>query len=73
MTHSVLLKSLAKHGCVQVDPLGEPFDPNLHEALFQVPPSEDAPPPGTVAQVAKIGYSLHGRPIRPAQVGVTQS
>ena len=45
---------------------GDDFDPNLHEALFQVPGGDS----GKVAQISQIGYKLHGRTIRPAKVGV---
>ncbi|KAK6057779.1 co-chaperone GrpE, partial [Cooperia oncophora] len=71
MTKTVLLKTFKKHGLVQVNPLGEKFDPNLHEAVFQVPPGEDTKiKPGHVMHVSKVGYSLKERPIRAAQVGV---
>ncbi|CAI4231103.1 unnamed protein product [Auanema sp. JU1783] len=71
MTKTVLHKTFAKHGLVSVNPQGEKFDPNLHEAVFQLPkaqmPSVDA---GCIGHVAKVGYSLKERPIRAAQVGV---
>ena len=49
-------------------PLGEKFDPNLHNALFEVP--DPAQEPGTIAHVQNYGYSLHDRVIRPADVGI---
>eukprot|EP00793_Prasinoderma_coloniale_P004431 PRCOL_00000191-RA len=68
MVDGQLLGVLGKHGVEKIDPLGEEFDPNDHEALFEVPdPSKEA---GTVAHVQKPGYKLHGRVVRPAQVGV---
>uniref|UniRef100_A0A0N5C7J2 GrpE protein homolog n=1 Tax=Strongyloides papillosus TaxID=174720 RepID=A0A0N5C7J2_STREA len=73
MTKEVLLKTFNKHGLVPVNPDGQKFDPNLHEAVFQVPKEQANVPADHVAHVAKIGYSLHGRPIRPAQVGVVKS
>ena len=44
------------------------FDPNLHEARFEVPVPDKEP--GTVVVVTKVGYKLHDRVIRPAEVGV---
>ncbi|KAL6727894.1 hypothetical protein Aduo_009732 [Ancylostoma duodenale] len=71
MTRTVLLKTFKKHGLVPVSPLGEKFDPNLHEAVFQVPAGPDAKAePGHIMHVSKIGYCLKERPIRAAQVGV---
>ena len=70
MTQTQLQKVFENHGLEKVDPIGEKFDPNFHEALFMVPfPDKE---PGTVAIVEKIGYRLHGRPLRPALVGVVQ-
>ncbi|CEF64556.2 GrpE protein homolog 2, mitochondrial [Strongyloides ratti] len=73
MTKEVLLKTFNKHGLVPVNPEGQKFDPNLHEAVFQVPKEQATVPAEHIAHVAKIGYYLHGRPIRPAQVGVVKS
>ncbi|RCN27826.1 co-chaperone GrpE [Ancylostoma caninum] len=71
MTRTVLFKTFKKHGLVPVSPLGEKFDPNLHEAVFQVPAGPDAKAePGHIMHVSKIGYCLKERPIRAAQVGV---
>merc|ERR1711902_183883 len=70
LTESQLLKVFSKHGLVQENPLGDKFDPNKHDALFQIPaPDKDA---NTVLDVQKIGYILHGRTIRPAAVGVSR-
>jgi molecular chaperone GrpE len=49
---------------------GEPFDPNLHEALMQQP--TDKYPPGSVVQLLQKGYTLHDRTLRPAQVAVSK-
>ena len=69
MTQGHLKKVFGKHGLYQISPSnGEKFDPNIHEALFQVPTTENEP--DTVAIVEKIGYALHGRTVRPALVGV---
>jgi len=74
LTESQLLKVFTRHGLVKIAPAeGEKFNPNVHEALFQL-----APPAGrmagTVGVVSKVGYTLHSRTLRPAVVGVyTQS
>merc|ERR1712227_1074268 len=70
LTESQLLKVFGKHGLVQENPLGEKFDPNKHDALFQIPAPDKEP--NTVLDVQKIGYILHGRAIRPAAVGVSK-
>lgn len=50
--------------------MGQKFDPNMHEALFEMPdPSKE---PGTVAVVQKVGYTLNGRTLRAAVVGVVR-
>jgi len=72
MTKLVLHKVFEKHGLKKVDPEGEKFDPNLHEALMEIPKENSKYEPGVVGVVMKTGYSLHGRPIRPAQVGVVK-
>lgn len=58
-------------GIEVIDPLGEPFDPNVHEAYTQVP-AEDDVESGTVAQVFEKGYKLHDRVLRAAKVAVAQ-
>ncbi|CAI2347538.1 unnamed protein product [Caenorhabditis sp. 36 PRJEB53466] len=70
MTRSVLAKTFSKHGLVSVDPTNEKFNPNLHEAVFQIPAANAKQPVGHIEVCTKIGYSLKDRPIRPAQVGV---
>ena len=70
MTEAELLKTLKRFGVEQMNPLGEKFDPNKHEAIFQTAmPDKEA---GTVFTVEKVGYLLNGRIIRPAQVGVVK-
>jgi len=70
MTHTELHKVFVKHGLEKEDPMGQKFDPNFHEAVFQIPvPDKEK---GTVAVVQKVGYRLHGRTLRPAIVGVVQ-
>ncbi|XP_073997370.1 grpE protein homolog, mitochondrial Roe1 [Rhodnius prolixus] len=70
MTESELHKVFKRHGLVQLNPLNEKFDPNMHEALFQQEVEGKAP--GTVVVVSKIGYKLHDRVVRPALVGVAK-
>ncbi|OWM85861.1 hypothetical protein CDL15_Pgr012111 [Punica granatum] len=71
MTEKQLLEAFKKFGIEKYDPTNEPFDPNRHNAVFQMPDSSK--PPGTVAAVLKAGYMLYDRVLRPAEVGVTQS
>merc|ERR1712037_554250 len=70
LTESQLLKVFGKHGLVQENPVGEKFDPNKHDALFQIPTPDKEP--NTVLDVQKVGYILQGRTIRPAAVGVSR-
>ena len=68
MTETELVKALKRHGVEQENPVDSVFDPNRHQALFQTPmPGKDA---GTIFVVQKLGYTLKGRVLRPAQVGV---
>jgi molecular chaperone GrpE len=60
---------LERHHCRRIEAKGSPFDPNLHEAITQIPSQEL--PPGTVAEVLQTGYQLHERIVRPAQVMVS--
>ena len=68
MTETQLQKVFKSHGLEKVHPLNEKFDPNFHEALFQLPGEIS----GNVAVVQKTGYRLHGRPLRAALVGVVK-
>lgn len=65
-----MLNVLEKHGVRKLNPVGERFDPNFHEALFEVP--DPTLPSGTVSQVVEPGYSLGSRPLRPAKVGIAR-
>ncbi|KAH1121166.1 hypothetical protein J1N35_004326 [Gossypium stocksii] len=71
MTEKQLGEVFRKYGVEKFNPTNEPFDPNMHNAVFQVP--DNSKPPGTVAHVLKAGYMLYDRVIRPAEVGVTQA
>ncbi|WFC96914.1 GrpE, mitochondrial [Malassezia brasiliensis] len=70
LTRKSILDMLRKHGIERFDPTGEPFDPTLHEAMYQVPvPGKE---PGSVLDCSKVGYKIKGRLLRVAQVGVVQ-
>jgi molecular chaperone GrpE len=71
LTERELQKMLEKHGIKKFEPLGEKFDPNLHQAMFEVP--DAAVPAGMVAQVVQPGYRIGERVLRPALVGVSKS
>ena len=70
MTERALLSVLERSGIKRLDPLGQRFDSNAHEALFEIP--DPTQPQGTVAQVIEAGYTLNDRLLRPAKVGVTK-
>lgn len=65
-TLKLLTNTLQQFGIEEVDPVGEPFDPEFHEAI-STQPSDDVEP-GTVVTVVQKGYSLNGRLLRPAMV-----
>jgi molecular chaperone GrpE len=69
-TLKLLAKAFENAGLVELSPLGEPFNPEFHEAMAMVPSTEQ--PPNTVAQVVQKGYQLNGRLLRPARVLVTR-
>ncbi|KZV56377.1 grpE protein, mitochondrial-like [Dorcoceras hygrometricum] len=69
MTEKQLSEVFKKFGLEKYDPVDEEFDPNRHNAVFQVPSASK--PANHVAVVLKAGYILHDRVIRPAEVGVT--
>lgn len=68
LTLKMLLDVLKKYGVEQLDPLGEPFDPQLHQAMSIQPTTEV--PPNTVTAVMQKGYTLNERLVRPAMVMV---
>ncbi len=70
LTERELLKVLEKHGVKKFDPQGTKFDPNLHQAIFEVPDANV--PAGAVAQVIQPGYMIGDRVLRPAMVGVSK-
>jgi molecular chaperone GrpE len=69
-TERDLLAAFERHGLKKIEPLGEKFDHNFHQAMFEVP--DTGKPPGTVVQVMQAGYVLNGRLLRPALVGVAK-
>ena len=71
LTGRELLAALERHGIRKISPLGEKFNHDLHEALFEVPTSDAAP--GTVVQVLEDGYVIHDRLLRAAKVGVAKA
>ncbi len=71
MTLSLFMSSLKKFNVEQTNPVGEPFDPQQHEAMSMVP-APDAEPNSVVAVVQK-GYLLNGRVVRPAMVVVAKA
>lgn len=71
MTERELLKVFEKSGIRRLDPLGEKFDHNFHEAMFEVPSADQ--PAGTVVQVIQPGYVIHDRLLRAARVGVSRA
>jgi molecular chaperone GrpE len=70
VTERDFLSRLTRHGVKKLEPQGERFDPNLHEALFEVP--DESVPAGTVVQVVESGYTIGDRVLRPAKVGVSK-
>jgi molecular chaperone GrpE len=72
MTEKALLTSFERHQIAKVTPeIGDKFDHNRHQAMFEV--ETMAQPPGTVAQVLQPGYTIAGRLLRPALVGVAKA
>nr|WP_245930777.1 nucleotide exchange factor GrpE [Methylobacterium radiodurans] len=70
LTERDLAKTLERHGVKAVEPQGQRFDPNRHQAMFEVPNTEV--PNGTVVQVVQSGYVIGDRVLRPALVGVSK-
>jgi molecular chaperone GrpE len=70
MTERQLIAGFEKHGLKRIDAMGQRFDSNLHQAMFEVPGTDQ--PAGTVVQVLQAGYTLNDRLLRPAMVGVAK-
>jgi molecular chaperone GrpE len=71
MSWTEIQGTMERHGIRQISPLGEKFDYNLHQAMFEMPTADQ--PPGTVVEVVQHGYVLHDRLLRPAMVGVAKA
>jgi molecular chaperone GrpE len=71
LTLKMLSDAMGKFGVEQIDPKGEPFDPEKHQAMQVV--ERDDVSPNTVVEVIQKGYSLNGRLVRPALVMVSKS
>jgi molecular chaperone GrpE len=71
LTRRELHKTLEKHGVRRLDPLGEKFDPNFHQAMFEIPTADQ--PAGTIVQVVQPGYAIGDRVLRPAMVAVARA
>lgn len=69
LTERDLLKTLERHGVKKLEPQGEKFDPNMHQAMFEAPDAEI--PKGMVSKVVQSGYKIGERVLRPALVGVS--
>jgi molecular chaperone GrpE len=70
LTERDFLKTLERHGVRKLDPAGQKFDPNLHQAMFEV--EDPNTPNATVVQVVQSGFVIGDRVLRPALVGVSK-
>ena len=70
LTERELLKAMEKHGIARIEPEGQKFDPNLHQAMFEVP--DPSVPAGTVVRIVQPGYTIGGRVLRPALVAIAK-
>jgi molecular chaperone GrpE len=71
LTERELLKVFARYNIRKVETVGAKFDPNVHQALFEVPTKDH--PPGTVVQEMQSGFAIGERCLRPAMVGVSKA
>jgi molecular chaperone GrpE len=70
LTERDLINTLERHGIKKLDPVGQKFDPNFHQAMMEI---QDANvPSGTVTQVIQTGFAIGERVLRPALVGVAK-
>ncbi|MEA2872956.1 MAG: molecular chaperone GrpE [Hyphomicrobiales bacterium] len=70
ITERELIKVMEKHGVRKIEPQGQKFDPNLHQAMYEIP--DASVPAGTVVQIMQPGYTIGERVLRPALVGVAK-
>jgi molecular chaperone GrpE len=71
LTERELLKTLEKNGVKKFSPQDEKFDPNVHQAMYEIPTSDLLP--GQVAEVIQAGYMIGDRVLRPAMVAVSKA
>lgn len=71
LTLKSLIDTLKRHNVEQIDPEGEPFNPELHQAMTMVPSPDQEP--NSVLNVFQKGYTLNGRLVRPAMVVVSKA
>ena len=70
LTERELMNALEKHGVTKIEPLGQKFDPNRHQAMYEV--EDPSVPSGSVVQVVQAGYLIGDRVLRPAMVAVSK-
>ncbi len=70
LTQRQLLGIFERHGIKPIHPMGEKFDPNFHQAMFEAP--DTGQPDGTIVQILQMGYVIGDRLLRPAMVGVAK-
>jgi len=70
LTERELQTALGRHGVTRLSPQGEKFDPNFHQAMYEVP--DPSVPAGTVTEVVQSGWKIGERVLRPALVGVAK-
>ncbi len=70
VTERAMLSALERHGVRKLEPHGEKFDPNFHQAMFEI--SNPAVPANTVVQIVQSGYTIGDRVLRPAMVGIAK-
>ena len=69
-TERDLIASMGRHKVTPVSPMGEKFDANIHEAMFEAP--DTGQPAGTIIEVIETGYMMDERLLRPAKVGIAK-
>ena len=70
MTERAMMAALERNGVKKIEPEGQKFDPNFHQAMFEIPNTDV--PNNTVQQVVQAGYVIGDRVLRPAMVGVSK-
>jgi molecular chaperone GrpE len=70
LTERAMLSTLERHGVRKLEPMGQKFDPNFHQAMYEVPNTDV--PNNTVLDVVQPGYVIGDRMLRPAMVGVSK-